>query len=286
MKSPQTSSPSARLLVGAAVVSVALVSTASAQTTLLEWDFTGPTGTNFVSLSAPWSAFSAPTVSDNLSDAVFTNTASNGPRARNYGGAGEGGVAGYLFLAAGQSGGTIHETMIVTTTFDALDLATDQLDSISWYQSVYAPSGGNASAVAMNVYLLVQVDGSWYASENPFKNPTNGAAGNMGTGGLTHTLELDGPSGLGTTAWRTISFADGSPVAVGASLVSTAIGTNISGIGFYVDFRGGTGSSAHDRRVFIDSIRITAAAIPEPSAAAALVGLGVLGSALGRRRRR
>jgi hypothetical protein len=144
--------------------------------------------------------------------------------------------------------------------------SVNEIDTISWFQ-------GNA--ISGNTFrVVVQIGGAWYASENANSGPTVTSATDFDTlaeeRSFTWTTEA--------SAWRNLSFTPGTSLSLGA-LLSDALPTgDLTGFGLYTNNRSGT--------LRFDTFAITATAIPEPGSFAALAGLGALGFAAARRRRR
>lgn len=251
---------------------------ASAQVALHEWDFATLSSRNLAAYGvatnsnwAGWGAQGGTVVAD-----IYTNYDVPGsgavPRLQNHSVAGADSANGVLFAhsSSDATAANRNDRFVVTTTFDELDLGADNLSHIAWEQAF--------TNTASFVRVLVQVDGAWYASNTQFLNSAASGAGSM-TNAETKTLDLTGALGLGTTAWRSATFGDGLSIAISGTDVETPIGTSITGLGFFL-----LAGNAANRAVFIDNVALVA--IPEPSAAAALLGGFFLASCLITRRRR
>lgn len=145
------------------------------------------------------------------------------------------------------------------TTFAAVEtgLSLNSPTDISWAM--------NANASGNSVYLLVQVDGNWYASLNPFTTPAVGNATDFQTSPTVSTTFTTNAS-----AWRNFTLNPGTSMALGSALGSNLSSSVVTGIGFYTTSTGVTR---------IDTLQV----VPEPGAMAMVV-MGLMGVTLLRKR--
>ncbi len=164
---------------------------------------------------------------------------------------------GYLSLSG------ISATYGLIETFSSIDAAGSE---ITW-------SMGN-SATSTTLRLLVQSGSEWYASNELFSNT---GTYTQATFSAATSDDVRRSLTFSTAAenWRSFTLTPGSEMTLG-SIASSAISSEITGIGFYVTTTSGT--------TRLDSLVVTAA-VPEPSAYAALFGAVAL-CAVGCRRKR
>jgi hypothetical protein len=181
---------------------------------------------------------------------------------------------GFFFIAPTVSPlSTSTPILAWTAEGSTLGLTTSTAGQFSFYM-------GNTfynTNVAPVTRLAVQVGTSWFVTSQTFTT-ANISGATFGTTAELKTFNFTTTS----TAWHTLTFtqngiaANGSgSLSLGATATSNLSG-NINAWGIYVD--SGTGAN-----VRFDTF--TVSAIPEPSAFAALAGLGMLGFAATRRRR-
>lgn len=151
------------------------------------------------------------------------------------------------------------------------DFAPFTLTGATW------TSGSNNASSTIRV--LIQQEGNWYASNGTFvTNPVVTSAGNYTTANASnHTFTFS----TNAADWRAVTL---DPIGGTLSVSGSVIGANLSsatitGFGFY--------ASASANTVFrLDDLVVSGtAAVPEPSAFAALAGGLALGCAALRRRR-
>jgi len=201
----------------------------------------------------------------------YTTTIGTAPNARMQRTTGNGSLKA---LFAQGRGGTGTPTVVndrfvaVANSIGSYSLVADELSTIRWDQGL-----NYVGANPQFTQVLVQVGGNWYASVGTYTNSVASSNGSM-TNIETKELDLTGASGLGTTAWHTITFGDGEAITLGAQ-VDTPIGTTLTSIGFAI-FTG----DISGRTVWIDNVQLNS--IPEPSA---LLSSSVAGLLLLRRRR-
>ena len=181
---------------------------------------------------------------------VTLGTDSSVPRLGVHNVNGAGGQAGVLFAHTGSSSTAANrnDRFVMNTAIDPLTVVSGRKVSLVWDQS------SNNTALASRV--LVQVGGSWYASAATYGITTAGSSGSM-TNQVTCAFDLAGAAGLGTTQWYPVSFGNGLSISLGGSLVSTALGTTATGIGFLT-----TTGSAQSCVVFIDNVELIAGENP------------------------
>lgn len=113
------------------------------------------------------------------------------------------------------------------------------------------------------VSVAVRIDGSWFVSASIANDNANNVWSTV-----SHNFA--------TTTWSNLNFTAGSVLSIGSS--ATLPAGNITAFGIY--------SESNFNGVRMDGFTINATAIPEPSAFAALAGLGALGLVVSRRRSR
>ncbi len=152
----------------------------------------------------------------------------------------------------------IYATSSNPEVYDALNagFASPQDSTVSFDVTVAPGTGGTYLGV---VAVLTGAGGDWNASQMQFAGTGEMFTAGQLTSGFTKSFSTDFTLGTGTTT-----------VPVNAANYQFVIGVNS-------DWAGGT--------IYVDNVRITPAAIPEPSTVAAILGAGVLGFALYRRRR-
>lgn len=144
-------------------------------------------------------------------------------------------------------------------------------DTISWNM--------NAGWAAYSpVRVLVQVGGSWYASNQTFVATSTSSAANF----QFATPEQVAKSLTFTTsasAWRSFTIDPGVSMSVGGTTLGADLSTaTVTGIGFYVD-------AIANSLVRIDTVAVSTSAIPEPSTCATLAGAAIGSLVILRRRR-
>jgi hypothetical protein len=193
-----------------------------------------------------WGARGAATATTYTST-VLPSSGTSTPRLGIHSVTGANGDPGVLFA---HSGGTSTPTasrndrFVITTDTGTLSVSPDGLNTIVWKQA-----SSNPATFATRV--LVKSGGQWYASAQTYTVSQASSSGNM-TNAETKLHDLWGPSGLGTTQWKTITFGNGQAISLGANNVSTAIGTTITGLGLLI-----TTDDAFNRATFIDDVRLT-----------------------------
>jgi hypothetical protein len=136
-----------------------------------------------------------------------------------------------------------------------------------------------SQSAAQTVHLLVQVEGSsdWYASTaqfTPFNNFGNFNAATVGQ--VQRTLSFT----TSASAWRDFDLTPDTSLVLGSVSSSALPSSTITGIGFYIN-----SSTTNLTVTRIDDLAVSYTPIPEPSAFAAVAGLGVLSLVALRRRR-
>lgn len=260
-----------RLLAVACLAAVTLPCFASAQTTVYRETFANTSGSNATYASVGWSWYwnTTTTTAVNRSaqttgSAVGTGTPA-GTASTNVGQTAGGAASGFGFF--GGTNVTAHFGF--TTEYNGASPQTSDLSAISFVQ-------GNSAAIDFRVALRVNngTGDAWYVS-----------ASQAGTTVATGADFLATPVKLtfadfSSANWSALNFSPTSPLAmsIGASgLLPTG---TITGFGIYATtaVSGATGR--------MDDFTVAVSAIPEPSTFSALAGLGVLGLAASRRRRR
>lgn len=198
---------------------------------------TAPSGNMFLA-SFGWSGYvhaSAATV--NAGNAYIPNLSGN-PAPDN----------GYLTLSG------LSTTYAMIETFSSIDAGGSE---ITW-------SMGN-SATSTTVRLLVQSGSEWYASDELFSNT---GTYTQATFSAATSADVRRSLDFSTAAenWRSFTLTPGSEMTLG-SVASSAISSQLTGIGFYVTTTSGT--------TRLDSLVVTST-IPEPSTYAVLLGAGAL----------
>ena len=216
-----------------------------------------------------WSGWGA--LGDVDTATTYTTTVGAAPNARMQRTAGSGTVKALFAQGRGSGSPTVinDRFVAVANSIGSYSLVADELSTIRWDQGL-----NYVGANPQYVQVLVQVDGNWYASVGTYSNSVASSNGSM-TNIETKELDLTGASGLGTTAWHTITFGDGQAITMG-SQVATPIGTTITSLGFAIY----TGDIS-GRTAWIDNVQLNS--IPEPSVLASSAA-GLL--LLARRRRR
>ncbi|WAC21581.1 hypothetical protein OVA24_09310 [Luteolibacter sp. SL250] len=267
-----TISPPARLALLAGMLTFAPVCKGA---TLYSQNFNAGGSTSTLS-TINWSGWGA---LGSATATTYTTSLGTSPDSRLGQVTGNTGGSKAIFAQSRNSGSPtiINDRFVVTSTtingpHQLGSIENVSLGTLSWKQSLTAPTGANSQYVQ----VLVQVDNVWYASVETFTNSAGGSSGNNGTNNETKEFDLAGATGLGTTSWYGITFGDNSPITIG-SQVTNPIGDTITGIGFAMFTGNGSG-----RTVWIDDVEINSI-IPEPSSAL-LAAAGVL--ALSARRRR
>ncbi len=180
---------------------------------------------------------------------------------------------GFVFVAPQNVPFSSASPILIWTNEGANLVSTSTAHQFSFYL-------GNTTTASV-VRVAVQVGGAWYVSANPFSTASM-TGGQFAANAELKTLTFDPAA----DQWRSLSFSQAAtnPFSTngGGNLSLGALSTNdlsggITAFGIYID--SGTNNS-----VRFDTFTITA--IPEPSAFAALAGLGALGLAATRRRRR
>lgn len=177
---------------------------------------------------------------------------------------------GYIYTQPGANGGTrvFTDTGLSSTTNPGLTVGN--VGTIS-----FDAAGTNSQ---LSVQILVQVADTWYVSSQAFSlpNTTSASFATAATNGtLSYSLDFT------TATWSSVSFDVGSTLSVGASAVLPESG-DITGIGLLVK----NNHSSVGSTVRLDNLVVTsAAAVPEPSAAAVLAGAAALAGVALRRRR-
>jgi hypothetical protein len=173
---------------------------------------------------------------------------------------------GFIFNTSFNNFGGFTNRRMLAWTWDiaSANLLAADLVMVNWYQ-------GNAETQTINQVAL-KINGQWYVSSNGFNQSVAVSSGaNFGTQAEAKSFSF------ASATWRILNF-DGGTNSNGTFLNmggTTTLGSGtVEAIGLYVD-----GTDASSRR--FDSFQVYA--IPEPSALA-LVGAGLLASALLRRR--
>lgn len=200
-----------------------------------------------------WSGWGA--LSDASTATTYTSVSTASPNARLQRLQGNGPSKALFAQSRGTSGTptvTNDRFVAVANSIGSYSLVADELSTIRWDQGLT-----HVTTDPQFVQLLVQVGGTWYASAGTYTNSAATSSGGMTTNIETKELDLAGASGLGTTAWNTITFGDGGTITMGAQ-VATPIGTTLTSIGFAMYTGNGGG-----RTVWIDNVQLNS--IPEPS---------------------
>ena len=178
-----------------------------------------------------------------------------------------------LFL---NNGATANATFAITDTSLGLasPVSVSDITSVTWSQ-------GNSNT-AIQVRLMVQVGGSWYATNTAFTNSAVRILSDVETPVLPDVSK----SFTFTTAassWRLLTLTPGVEMSISASAITSDLSGNITGVGFLVQHpASGTNQSAR-----FDTLQINAtSSVPEPSTFALLAGLAGLGLAGARRQTR
>jgi len=199
---------------------------------------TAPSGNMYLA-NFGWSGYinsGATTV--NAGNAYIPNLAGN-PNSDN----------GYLSLSG------LSTSYGLIETFSAIDAAGSE---ITW-------SMGNSST-STTVRLLVQSGSSWYASSEVFSNATAYASQTAFSAATTDDVRRSLEFSTAAENWLSFTLTPGSEMTLG-SVASSALSSEITGIGFYVTTTSGT--------TRLDSLVVTGT-IPEPSTYAVLLGAGAL----------
>ncbi|WP_043585773.1 hypothetical protein [Geminisphaera colitermitum] len=152
----------------------------------------------------------------------------------------------YGFLAINSAG--------ITTPY----LAIGTITPINITDTTVTWTMGNAST-GSKVQLMVQSGGEWYVSSGTYSNSSTYTAGTFAsaeTASVTQTLNFS------TATWNAFALNPGTAMSVGATAALPS--SSITGIGFYVTNASGL--------VRLDTLTVTSAAVPEPTAATLLLG--------------
>lgn len=201
-----------------------------------------------------WSAFTGAGATDNSTNAVTSGSAAF--VASSAGSTGAGGIG-----AKGTGGGGI--AFVFTSEFDAI--STSELHSVSFATRNNGDVAGNYERVAL------RIGGAWYVTDQTYGNAAGASTW------TNHEFVFTSVA----SAWRELSFSAGSTLSVaGSTLVAALPSGQVDAAGLLL-FNTGTSNVLR-----YDTFAINVTSVPEPSAFAALAGLGALGVVAMRRRRR
>lgn len=179
---------------------------------------------------------------------------------------------GFLFM---NRSSTLRSSAVMLWTDEyVVDRSAGEVHSISFRQ-------GNSTAATTSQVAIRIGASAWFVSDQIFSTAAMAATDTFET--ETFNFSTAG------SAWRSLSFASGTSgtqgISVGATTLATALPTgNITAFGIYSAAMGTNNALGTSHSLRIDTFTISA--IPEPSSYAALAGLGMLGFAATRRRRR
>jgi hypothetical protein len=220
--------------------------------------FTNTTGTGTNTGTIGWSSYYGSTaivhtndtstyIAQSNQDRVTLAYASSNPKTDAY---------GFLSFQVSSTSTTIGAAAV--TTFSSGYYLTNG-SSISWTM-------GNTTTTA-TVRLLVQVNGSWYASSTAYSNATAISTAlnfaNATTSSVTYGVNFS----TAASNWMSFTLTSGSVMSLGSALTSDLTSNVITGIGFYAV------SDAKNTVIRLDSLTV----VPEPSTYALFVlSLGLL----------
>ncbi|GAT35251.1 PEP-CTERM protein-sorting domain-containing protein [Terrimicrobium sacchariphilum] len=168
------------------------------------------------------------------------------------------------FLAIVNSGSPQPAAESYATFQTGLSLANPT--TISWNM--------NGNGPASPLRLLVQVSGSWYATDSTFI-PTSFTSGANFTNAPAQDVYRSFNFTTDKSAWRSFTFSQGVGMSVGNTTISSDLASStITGIGFYADLSSGS-------VLRVDQLQV----VPEPGSAALLLGAGAMFVLLRVRRR-
>ena len=265
--------PTPTLLAGVLAASV-LAPVAIAQTVVYRENFGNNTNFSFDIVNVSWARLGAASSGANIADlsAGANGTVTGNATKTNVDGAPQNldnvnaGVSqsaqyGFVFNQ------NATNTLLFTEEY-SFNLAQYDLGEASWYSN---RNFGSAAPNSQNVAL--KIDGAWFVTQLSNNFTTTGSASDFDTTATKTTIDL------GAATWFGLTAGIGAPFSVtGTSVALPSTGT-VEGFGVYIT----TTSSIITR---VDTFELTATAIPEPSAFAALAGLASLGLVGSRRRRR
>jgi hypothetical protein len=199
-----------------------------------------------------WSGYHTASATDGT-----TNTVTSGSAVFVASSVGSDGAAGIGAKGTGAGG----VGFVFTSEFDAFD--TSILHSVTFATRNNGDVAGNFQRVAL------RIDGAWYVTSQAYGN----AAGATAWTGHEFLFTTD------ASAWRAVTFTPGATLSVSASTLASPLPSGtVDAAGLLLFNTGSNNVLRYDT--------FTINVIPEPSAFAALAGLGALGFAAMRRRGR
>jgi len=159
---------------------------------------------------------------------------------------------GNSFLFA-QNPNTASQIFAATTTFASINPTT-----ITWKQ-------GN-SDTAIQVRLMVQSGGNWYASSTAFTNASTYTAATFSSAGNAADVSKSFTFTTSASAWRSLTLTPGTSLILGSVIGSNLSSSSITGVGFFVS------EPSLNQKARLDTLEI----VPEPTTIV-MFGLGLAG---------
>lgn len=215
---------------------------------LYEQDFINNSGANAAVNTVGWNAYLGSTATVKSADAggggvdrIGISYLAGNPNTSN----------GYLYTANTL---TANQIFAATATFSSISPTT-----ITWRE------GNNNTGIS--VRLMVQVGGSWYATDQAFSNTVAYSTATDFSNSSSPDVMKSFNFTTTASSWRSVTLVPGSTLSLGSVLTSDLVSSSITGIGFFVQ-----SPSTLNVASRLDTLVI----VPEPQTPI-LIGLGLIG---------